>query len=88
MIRHDERMTELAYALIAVLMLSSVSVILTVLLHKGSGGGLSGMFGGTPSAVAAASAVAAKNLTRITITSAIIWVAAVTAYGLLIHALT
>ena len=52
-----------------------VSLILTllVLLHKGRGGGLSDMFGGSIGATAAGSTVVERNLDRITVATAIIF---------------
>nr|WP_211116705.1 preprotein translocase subunit SecG [Glycomyces buryatensis] len=80
-------MTVLSYALLIMLMLSSVVLIMLVLLHKGKGGGLSSMFGGGMSSMASGSSVAEKNLTRITIAIAVIWFASIVAYGLLMQAL-
>ena len=45
---HPHHMIILSYTLIAVLLSCSAGLILTVLLHKGNGGGLSGMFGERP----------------------------------------
>lgn len=45
----------------------SLALILFVLLHSGRGGGVSDMFGGGASSVAAGSGVAEKNLDRITV---------------------
>ena len=47
--------------------------ILLVLLHKGRGGGLSDMFGGGVSSSASASGVAERNLNRLTVTVAVLW---------------
>lgn len=54
-----------------------LSVMLTalILMHKGKGGGLSDMFGGGISANAGTSGVAERNLNRITVTIALIWIA-------------
>ena len=53
-----------------------LSVMLTalILMHKGKGGGLSDMFGGGISANAGTSGVAERNLNRITVTIALIWI--------------
>ena len=55
------------------LVLSSFFLIMSILLHKGKGGGLSDMFGGGISSSAGSSGVAERNLDRITVAVAIIW---------------
>ena len=55
-----------------------------ILLHKGRGGGLSDMFGGGVSSGLGGSSVAEKNLDRITVGIALIWIACVIALGLLL----
>jgi len=55
-----------------------------ILLHKGRGGGLSDMFGGGVSSGLGGSSVAEKNLDRITIGIALIWIACIVALGLLL----
>lgn len=52
----------------------SVGLIFLVLLHSGRGGGLSDMFGGGLGASAAGSTVVEKNLDRITVVAALIFV--------------
>ncbi len=52
----------------------SMGLILLVLLHSGRGGGLSDMFGGGLGASAAGSTVVEKNLDRITVVAALIFV--------------
>jgi len=64
----------------------SLLLILTVLLHKGRGGGLSDMFGGGISSTMGGSSVAERNLNRITLALAAIWVAIVVSLGLLLSA--
>ncbi|MDD6374108.1 MAG: preprotein translocase subunit SecG [Bifidobacteriaceae bacterium] len=59
---------------IAVVVLSILLTML-ILMHKGKGGGLSDMFGGGMAVNAATSGVAEKNLNRITVIVALIWVA-------------
>lgn len=51
-----------------------VGLIVLVLLHSGRGGGLSDMFGGGMGASAAASTVMEKNLDRVTVVVALIFV--------------
>ena len=62
------------------LVLSSFFLIMSILLHKGKGGGLSDMFGGGISSSAGSSGVAERNLDRITVTVAVIWT--ITIFGL------
>ena len=57
------------------LVLSSFFLIMSILLHKGKGGGLSDMFGGGITQNAGTSGVAEKNLNRITVIVTLIWVA-------------
>lgn len=66
-----------------VLVLTSAVLILSILLHKGKGGGLSDMFGGGISSSIGSSGVAERNLDRITIMSAIVWGVVVALLGLL-----
>jgi preprotein translocase subunit SecG len=71
-------------AMQVLLLLVSVLLVVLVLLHKGKGGGLSDMFGGGVSSSVGGSARAERNLDRITIGLAVIWIAAVIALGLLL----
>ena len=64
------------------LVLSSFFLIMSILLHKGKGGGLSDMFGGGISSSAGSSGVAERNLDRITVAVAIIWTITIVALGL------
>ena len=66
------------------LILVSLLLIVLVLLHKGRGGGLSDMFGGGISSSIGGSSVAARNLNRITLFLAILWVILIVATGLLL----
>lgn len=54
--------------------LSSLALVFLVLLHSGKGGGLSDMFGGGLGASAAGSTVVEKNLDRITVLVALVFV--------------
>lgn len=67
--------------------ITSVLAVLLVLMHRGKGGGLSDMFGGGISAGAGSSGVAEKNLTRLTVTVAVLWVAGVVGIAL-VHRFT
>lgn len=69
-------------ALQGVLAVTSILLIVLVLLHKGKGGGLSDLFGGGMSSSLGGSSVAERNLDRITIALALIWVTAIVALGL------
>ena len=64
------------------LVLSSFFLIMSILLHKGKGGGLSDMFGGGISSSAGSSGVAERNLNRITVAVAIIWTITIVGLGL------
>ena len=65
-----------------VLVLSSAFLILLILMHKGKGGGMSDMFGGGMSSAAGSSGVAERNLNRITVGIALVWVVVVVLLGL------
>ena len=66
-----------------VLVITSVVLALFVLMHKGRGGGLSDLFGGGISSSMGGSSVAERNLDRLTIIIAVVWLAAIVALGLL-----
>jgi preprotein translocase subunit SecG len=68
---------------IALIFFSLVMVAL-VLLHKGKGGGLSDMFGGGMSSTGGGSAVAERNLDRITIFVGVAWFACIIILSLLL----
>ncbi len=76
-------MNILRIALQVLLVLSSFFLIMSILLHKGKGGGLSDMFGGGVSSSAGTSGVAERNLDRITVGVALVWVATIVGLGLL-----
>lgn len=65
----------------------ALSVILGgfILLHKASGGGVSGMFGGGMTNNLNSSGVAEKNLTRFTVVTAILWALAIMGLGIIIR---
>ena len=67
-----------------ILAISSVLMIVLVLMHKGRGGGLSDMFGGGVSSSLGGSSVAERNLDRITVGIAVVWVVSIFALGLLL----
>lgn len=66
------------------LAMASMILIVLVLMHKGRGGGLSDMFGGGISSSLGGSSVAERNLDRITVGIAVIWVVCIFALGLLL----
>lgn len=63
--------------------LTSLFLILTILMHKGRGGGLSDMFGGGLTSTGGSSGVAERNLNRITIGTLVVWTAVIVAIGIL-----
>ncbi len=71
-------------AVLIVQVLSALTLIFLVLLHSGRGGGLSDMFGGGLGASAAGSTVVEKNLDRITVVAAVIFIFASVALALLL----
>lgn len=67
-----------------ILAAASMLMIVLVLMHKGRGGGLSDMFGGGISSSLGGSSVAERNLDRITVGIAVIWVVSIFALGILL----
>jgi preprotein translocase subunit SecG len=65
-----------------VLALTSILLTLTILLHRGRGGGLSDMFGGGVSSNLGSSGVAERNLNRLTVIIAVLWLLAIVTIGL------
>jgi preprotein translocase subunit SecG len=55
-------------------LITSVLLVLTILLHKGRGGGISDLFGGGMSSSLGSSGGAEKTLNRITVTIALVWI--------------
>ena len=76
-------MTILNNVLIVLIFLTSILLTLTILMHKGQGGGLSDMFGGGISSSAGSSGVAERNLNRITMGTLFIWLVCIVGYALL-----
>ncbi|MFC9330229.1 preprotein translocase subunit SecG [Kitasatospora sp. NPDC057015] len=66
------------------LIIFSLLMVLLVLLHKGKGGGLSDMFGGGAMSAGGGSAVAERNLDRITIIVGVGWFACIMILGLVL----
>jgi len=70
-------MDVLTIVLRVLLLLTSAFMMLLILMHKGRGGGMSDMFGGGLSSNLGRSGVAEKNLNRITVAVAGMWIVAV-----------
>jgi preprotein translocase subunit SecG len=64
--------------------ITSLLLTLLILLHRGRGGGLSDMFGGGTTSNLGASGVAERNLNRITVVLALLWVASIIVLGLIV----
>ena len=75
-------MDALRIGLQVLLVLTSAVLVLTILMHKGKGGGMSDMFGGGLSSSVSSSGVAERNLNRITIATAVLWGVVVILLGL------
>lgn len=65
-----------------VLIVTSVLLSLSVLLHKGRGGGMSDLFGGGMSTSMGGTSVAERNLDKLTIGVGLVWLACI--IGLLV----
>ena len=76
-------MDVLKIALDVLLVITGLFLTLLILMHKGNGGGMSEMFGGSMSSTMGGSSVAERNLNRITITVALLWLACIVGLGLL-----
>jgi preprotein translocase subunit SecG len=66
-----------------VLTLTSILLVILILLHRGKGGGLSSMFGGSMSSSLSGSSVVEKNLDRLTLFTGAIWTICIVGLGLL-----
>lgn len=67
-----------------ILAITSLLLTLLILLHRGRGGGLSDMFGGGMTSNLSASGVAERNLNRITVVLALVWIACIVVIGLIV----
>ncbi len=64
----------IVYVIFQVLLaIASVLLMVLILMHKGSGGGLSDMFGGGFTSSMSSSGVAQRNLNRITFVVTVLW---------------
>jgi preprotein translocase subunit SecG len=61
----------ITWVVISVHIVLCITLIISVLLHSGKGGGLSEMFGGGIGSAAASSSVVERNLDRFTVITAI-----------------
>jgi preprotein translocase subunit SecG len=77
--------TVLTAIVLAIQVISCLTLIFLVLLHSGKGGGLSDMFGGGLGASAAGSTVVEKNLDRITVVASLVFVFASVALAMLLN---
>lgn len=68
-------------ALQIILAITCLLLVLFVLLHKGKGGGLSSLFGGGMQSNLSGSTVVEKNLDRLTLITAIVWIASIVLLG-------
>ena len=66
-------MNALRITLEILLVITSLLLVLSILMHKGRGGGVSDMFGGGMSSRMGSSGVAERNLNRITIGITVLW---------------
>ena len=73
----------MALALEIVLVIAAILMTIFVLLHKGKGGGLSSLFGGGVQANLSGSTTVERNLDRITVIMAIIWIACIIGLNLI-----
>ena len=72
-------------AISAVLIITSLLMIVLVLLHKGKGGGLSDLFGGGVSSSLGSSSVVERNLDRLTIFTGIVWFLCIVGLNVLLN---
>ncbi|GAB49096.1 preprotein translocase subunit SecG [Mobilicoccus pelagius] len=75
----------LKIALEVFLAVTGVFLVFLILAHKGKGGGMSDMFGGAMSSTMGGSSVAERNLNRITVGMALVWLAAIVGLGLVVR---
>ncbi len=66
------------------LVITSIALMALILLHRGKGGGLSSLFGGSMQSSLSGSSVVEKNLDRLTLFISAIWVVSIVGIGLLI----
>jgi preprotein translocase subunit SecG len=69
-----------------VLIVASLMLMVLVLLHRGKGGGLSSMFGGSLYSSLSGSSVVERNLDRLTIITGVVWAICIVGLSLLYKA--
>jgi preprotein translocase subunit SecG len=69
-----------------VLIIASGLLVVPILLHRGKGGGLSSLFGGSVSSSLSGSSVVEKNLDRLTLFCGAVWTICIVGLGLLLKA--
>lgn len=67
------------------LVISSLLLMLFILLHRGKGGGLSSLFGGGVQSSLSGSSVVERNLDRVTVIVAVLWLIGIVAVGLVVR---
>lgn len=67
-----------------VLIITSLALMALILLHRGKGGGLSSLFGGSMQSSLSGSSVVEKNLDRLTLFVTAIWIVSIVGVGLII----
>lgn len=66
-------------------LITSILLIMTVLFHKGRGGGISDLFGGGMASSMQSSGSAERTLTKITVTVSVIWAVCIVLLALLMR---
>jgi len=70
-------MTPPIIALSIILVITSALLTLAILVHKSRGGGMSDLFGGGMSTAFGGASIAERNLDRITVVVAVVWLACI-----------
>ena len=78
-------MNALTLILQIAVVVTSLLLVLTVLLHKGRGGGMSDLFGGGMASSLGSSGGAERTLTRITVSIAVVWILCIVGLALLMR---
>jgi preprotein translocase subunit SecG len=84
--RPNEAVQAMIIALSVVLVITSLMLVVLVLLHRGKGGGLSSMFGGSLYSSLSGSSVVERNLDRLTVVAGVVWSICIVGLGLLYKA--
>lgn len=71
------------FTLSLLLIATSLMLIVLILMHRGQGGGLSSMFGGSFYSNMSGSSVLQRNLDRITVIGCVVWAICIIGLGLL-----